>query len=52
MTKVFRIIAEIFPVNEDSDVPDNPEPVISTIHKTVEKIREREDLKEQTIKYF
>ena len=39
----------------DSDVyeeiPDDPEPLISTIHRT-EKIRKRGDLKKETIKYF
>ena len=41
---------------EDSDVyeevPDDPEPLISTIHRTIEKIRKRGDLKKETIKYF
>ena len=41
---------------EDSDVyeevPDVPEPLISTIHRMIEKIRKREDLKKETIKYF
>ena len=41
---------------EDSDVyeevPDDPEPLISTIHKMMEKIRKRGDLKKGTIKYF
>ena len=40
----------------DSDVyekvPDEPEPLISTIHRTIEKIRKREDLKKETMKYF
>ena len=40
----------------DSDVyekvPDDPEPLISTIHRTIEKIRKRGDLKKETIKYF
>ena len=34
------------------EVPDDPEPLISTIHKTIEKIRKRGDLKKETIKYF
>ena len=34
------------------EVPDNPEPLISTIHRTKEKIRKRGDLKKETIKYF
>ena len=41
---------------EDSDVHeevhDDPEPIISTIHRTIEKIRKRGDLKKETIKYF
>ena len=41
---------------EDSDVyeevPDDPEPLIGTIHKAIEKIRKRGDLKKETIKYF
>ena len=32
------------------EVPDDPEPLISTIHKTTEKIRKRGDLKKETIK--
>ena len=40
---------------EDSDVyeeaPDDSE-LISTIHRTIEKIRKRGDLKKETIKYF
>ena len=38
--------------NVYEEVPDDPEPLISTIHKTIEKIRKREDLKKETIKYF
>ena len=34
------------------EVPDDPEPLISTIHRTVEKNRKRGDLKKETIKYF
>ena len=34
------------------EVPDDPEPLISTIHRTIEKIRKRGDLKKKTIKYF
>ena len=34
------------------EVPDDPEPLISTIHRTIEKIRKRGDLKKETIKYF
>ena len=34
------------------EVPDDPGPLISTIHKTIEKIRKRGDLKKETIKYF
>ena len=34
------------------EVPDDPERLISTIHRTIEKIRERGDLKKETIKYF
>ena len=30
----------------------DPEPLISTIHKTIEKIRKRGDLKKESIKYF
>ena len=33
------------------EVPDDPGPLISTIHKTIEKIRKR-DLKKETNKYF
>ena len=40
----------------DSDVyekvPDDPEPLISTIHRTIEKIRKRRNLVKETIKYF
>ena len=38
--------------NVYEEVPDDPEPLISTIHKTIEKIRKREELKKETIKYF
>ena len=34
------------------EVPDDPEPLISTIHRAIEKIRKRGDLKKETIKYF
>ena len=34
------------------EVPDDPEPLVSTIHKTIEKIRKRGDLKKEIIKYF
>ena len=34
------------------EVLDDPEPLISTIHRTIEKIRKRGDLKKETIKYF
>ena len=34
------------------EVPDEPELLISTIHRTIEKIRKRGDLKKETIKYF
>ena len=34
------------------EVPVDPEPLISTIHKTIEKIRKRGDLKKEIIKYF
>ena len=41
---------------EDSDVyeevPDDPEPLISTIHRTIEKNRKIGGLKKETIKYF
>ena len=41
---------------EDSDVyeevPDGPEPLISTVQRTIEKIRKRGNLKKETIKYF
>ena len=33
-------------------VPDDPKPLISTIHRTIEKIRKRVNLKKETIKYF
>ena len=39
--------------DRDSDVYEkDPEPLISTIHRTIEKIRKRGDLKKETIKYF
>ena len=34
------------------EVPDDPEPLVSTIHRTIEKNRKRADLKKKTIKYF
>ena len=34
------------------EVSDDSERLISTIHKTIEKIRKRGDLKKETIKYF
>ena len=34
------------------EVPDYPEPLISSIHRTIEKIRKIGDLKKETIKYF
>ena len=34
------------------EVPGDPEPLVSTIHKTIEKIRKRGDLKKEIIKYF
>ena len=34
------------------EVPDVPEPLISTINKTIEKIKKRKHLKNETIKYF
>ena len=34
------------------EVPDDPEPLISTIHKTIEKISKRGHLKKETINYF
>ena len=34
------------------EVPDDPEPLIGTIHRTIEKIRKRGDFKKETIKYF
>ena len=33
--------------NVCEEVPDDPEPFISTMHKTIEKIRKREDLKKK-----
>ena len=40
----------------DSDVyeelSDDPEPLISNIHRPIEKIRKRRELKKETIKYF
>ena len=37
--------------NASEEIPDDPEPLIRTIHRTIEKIRKREDLKKETIKY-
>ena len=34
------------------EVPDDAEPLISTIHTTLEKIRKRGDLKKENIQYF
>ena len=34
------------------EVPDDPGPFISTIHRTIEKIRKSGDLKKEIIKYF
>ena len=34
------------------EVPDDPKPLISTIHRTIEKIWKRGDLKKETMKYF
>ena len=34
------------------EVPDDSEALISTIHRTIEKIRKRGDLKRETVKYF
>ena len=34
------------------EVPDDPEPLISTIHRTTTKFRKRGDLKKKNIKYF
>ena len=34
------------------EVPDDLEPLISTIHRKIEKIRTRGDLKKETVKYF
>ena len=34
------------------EVPDDPEPLITSIHRMIEKIRKRQDLKKETIKYF
>ena len=34
------------------EVPDDSEPLISSIHRTIEKIRKGRDLKKETIKYF
>ena len=31
------------------EVPDDPEPLISTIHKTIEKIWKIRDLKKETV---
>ena len=35
-----------------AEVPDDPEPLISTIYRTMENIRKRGDLKKETIKHF
>ena len=37
--------------NVSEEIPDDPESLIRTIHRTIEKIRKREDLKKETIKY-
>ena len=34
------------------EVPDDPEPLINTIHRTIEKIKKRGDFKKETIKSF
>ena len=34
------------------EVPDDSEPAISTIHRTIKKNRKRGDLKKETVKYF
>ena len=34
------------------EIPDDPESFISTIHRTIERIRKRGDLKKETLKYF
>ena len=34
------------------EVSDDPEPLITTIHRPIEKIRKRRELKKETIKYF
>ena len=34
------------------EVPNDPEPLIGTIHRTIEKIRKRGDFKNETITYF
>ena len=34
------------------EVPDDPEPLSSTIHRATEKLRKRGDLKKEIIKYF
>ena len=34
------------------EVPDDPKPLINTIHRMIEKIRRRGDLKKETIEYF
>ena len=34
------------------EVPDDPEPLITSIHRMIEKMRKRQDLKKETIKYF
>ena len=34
------------------EAPDNHEPLISTLSRTIEKIRKRRDLKKESIKHF
>ena len=38
--------------DDHEEVPDDSEPLTSTIHRTIEKIKKRADLKKGTIKYF
>ena len=38
--------------NVYEEVSDDPEPLISSIHRTIEKARKRRYLKKETIKYF
>ena len=38
--------------NVYEEIPDDPESFISTIHRTIERIRKRGDLKKETLKYF